>query len=129
MARAVMEGVSYALYSSLELIRAVGIDVSEMALCGGGAKSGFWRTMLTDLYEMPTAIRESTEGAALGAAILGGCAAGVYTSVGDGCARAVRDRSVAYPDGARHAAYLRYYELYQSLYPCLKDAFRALQGV
>ena len=85
--------------------------------------------MLTDLYNMQTAIRESTEGAALGAAILGGCAAGIYTSVEDGCSRAVRNRSVSCPDSARHDAYLPYYALYQALYPNLKDAFRTLQAL
>ncbi len=127
MARAVMEGVSYSLYSCLELIAEIGIDVREMALCGGGAKSTFWRDMLTDLYGLPIQIKESSEGAALGAAILGGCAAGVYASVEDGCEAAVRNRSTYTPDQAKHDAYLRYYELYRDLYPALKNSFGVLQ--
>ena len=129
MARAVMEGVGYSLLDCLALIAEVGIDIGEMALCGGGAKSNFWRGMLTDLYGMDICVRESSEGAALGAAILGGCAAGVYASVKDGCMRAVRNRDITHPDCARHKEYLRYYKIYQSLYPCMKTAFYNLQKV
>lgn len=129
MARAVMEGVAYSLYDCLSLIGEVGIDLKEMALCGGGAKSEFWRAMLSDLYGMPTVIRESTEGAALGAAILGGCAAGVYASVEDGCARAVRNRRIEQPDSARHDVYLRYYQFYRSLYPAMKNAFAQMKSI
>ena len=73
------------------------IDVREMAICGGGAKSELWRQMLTDVYGISLHLRESSEGAVLGAAILGGCAAGVYASVEEGCARTVRNAGISTP--------------------------------
>ena len=124
-----MEGVAYSLYGCLSLIREGGIEPCEMALCGGGAKSDCWRSMLTDLYGLPTSVRESTEGAALGAAILGGCAAGVYSSVEDGCRRAVRNRSESTPNGENHAAYLRCYRFYDALYPAMKESFAQLKEI
>lgn len=127
MARAVMEGVAYSLYNCLELIGEVGIDVREMALCGGGAKSAFWREMITDVYGLPIQIKESSEGAALGAAILGGCAAGVYPSVEAGCQTAVRNKLVFDPNKQNHDAYMQYYALYNRLYPSLKEHFEKLQ--
>ena len=36
--RAVMEGVSYSLYSCVELLKDLDIDVSDMVACGGGGK-------------------------------------------------------------------------------------------
>lgn len=127
MARAVMEGVAYSLYSCLELIGEVGIDIREMALCGGGAKSAFWREMLTDVYGLPIQIKKSSEGAALGAAILGGCAAGVYPSVEAGCHAAVRNKSVFDPNKQNHDVYMQYFALYNRLYPSLKEHFEKLQ--
>ena len=127
MARAVMEGVSYSLYSCLELIREVGVKPLEMALCGGGSKSAFWRRMLTDLFSMPIIIKESAEGAALGAAILGGCASGVYASVEEGCRRAVRNRDRFEADAGRQTAYLPYYSFYRELYQAIKQPFADLQ--
>ena len=129
LARAVMEGVSYSLYDCLSLIREMGIDVREMAICGGGAKSDLWRQMLTDLYLLPLQLRASSEGAVLGAAILGGCAAGIYTSVEEGCTRAVKNASATSPVEENHKSYLCVYERYRALYPALKEQFQALQSL
>ena len=68
----------------------------------------------------------SDEGAALGAAILGGCAAGVYASVKEGCERAVRIGETTAFDAARHETYMRYHAIYDGLYPCLKASFKQL---
>ena len=126
MARAVLEGVSYSLVSCLDVLREVGISVGDMALCGGGGKSPFWQEMLSDMYGVPIKTMASDEGAALGAAILGGCAAGVYPSVTDACDRIVKEKSKTLPDADRHAAYMGGYRIYCGLYPALKDSFRAL---
>ena len=126
MARAVMEGVAYSLYDCLEVLRENGIACSDMALCGGGAKSDFWRTMFADVYGVPVKRMQSAEGAVLGAAILGGCAAGVYASVEEGCEKAVRDGAACQPDAAAHERYMHYYGIYRTLYPALKDAYARL---
>jgi xylulokinase len=127
MARAVMEGVSYSLLDCLSLIRGMGVEIREMALCGGGARSELWRQMLTDLYALPLCVRESSEGAVLGAAILGGCAAGVYASVEEGCARAVRSKDVTAVNAEAHGQYMRVYEIYNGLYAALKPSFDRLK--
>jgi xylulokinase len=123
MARAVMEGVSYSLYDCLSVLREVGVETSDMAICGGGAKSVFWRKMLADVYGIPVKVMQSSEGAALGAAILGGVAGGVYQSVEEGCDRVVKAGDVTEFDAARHGEYMKYYQIYHSLYPSLKGAF------
>lgn len=126
MARAVIEGVSYSLYSCLEVIREVGIDVSDMALCGGGGKSPFWQQMLADIYNIPIKTMASDEGAALGAAILAGCCAGVYPSVEAGCEAIVKDKSRSLPRGDVHNTYMQFYRIYDSLYTALKNSFMRL---
>ncbi|MBR2354153.1 MAG: xylulokinase [Clostridia bacterium] len=127
MARAVMEGISYSLYSCVELLRENGVNVADMALCGGGGKSPFWQRMLCDLYGVPIKTMKSDEGAALGAAILGGCAAGVYASVADGCEKAVRVNATICPNVETHGEYMKYYEQYRDLYPALRERFSNLQ--
>ena len=126
MARAVMEGVSYSLNSCIEVLRSMGVATSDMAVCGGGAKSALWKGMLADVFGISVKTMASDEGPALGAAILGGCAAGVYASVKEGCDRTVRTGETIAHDARRHAAYMKWYAVYESLYPSLKDAFHAL---
>ena len=128
MARSVMEGVSFSLYSCIELMKQLDISLQEMVFCGGGSKSSFWRQMICDLYGIPVQTA-AEEGAALGAAILGGCAAGVYDSVQTGCNRTVRTANCVAPDTDNHIKYLSYYEVYSQLYPALKDTMHALSIV
>jgi len=129
MVRAVMEGVAYSQRQCLDVFREMGVDVSDMAACGGGARSPFWRQMLADLYGCPVKTISSAEGPALGAAILAGVGAGVYGTVAQGCAAVVRSGGSQSPDPERSAAYEPYYRLYRSLYPALRESFHTLAGL
>ena len=129
LARAVIEGVSFSLYSCYEVFSEIGIDINDMILCGGGGKSPFWQQMLADVYDMPISTMVSDEAAALGVAILGGCAAGIYSSVEEGCRRTVHKQSTLLPRENEHQLYLRYYEIYRSLYPALKAEYKALAAI
>lgn len=124
--RAVMEGVIYSMRQNLDVLRGMEITPAEVLACGGGAKSPFWRQMMADVFSLPVKTVCSTEGPALGAAILGGVAAGVYADIPAACAALIRENAPMLPDVQRHVAYEKYYELYESLYPALKDAYHAL---
>jgi xylulokinase len=127
LGRAVIEGVSYSLCNCMDVLREMGVDMTDMAVCGGGAKSPLWRQMLADVYAVPVKTLESSEGAALGAAILGGCAAGVYSSVEEGCARAVRPKETTAVNAENHEKYMKVYEVYNGLYRALKPSFDQLK--
>ena len=129
MARSVIEGVSYSLYSCLEVLDEVGIETNDMALCGGGGKSKFWHEMIADVYGKNVKTMLSNEGASLGAAILGGVAAGVYSSVADGCQKAVKEKGAISPNADKHSEYMKYYNVYKNIYPGVKDCFKALKSI
>jgi xylulokinase len=60
---------------------------------GGGAKSNLWRQILADVLESELVTVNTTEGAAYGAALLAGVAAGVWPNVDTGlCANDPRER-------------------------------------
>ncbi len=129
MGRAVLEGVAYSLCSCLDVLSEMGVTTSDMALCGGGAKSPLWRKILCDAFGVSVKTMESDEGPALGAAILAGCAAGVYSSVEEGCKIAVRDGQSLAPDVDATAEYKKYYGIYKELYPALKEQYKALSNI
>ena len=126
MARSVMEGVSYSLYDCYSAISASGVRMGGMSICGGGAKSALWREMLTDVYGLPTYTPISSESASLGAAILGGCAAGIYPDVRAGVGACVKRSEEKLPNAEHHDRYMRFFDFYKSMYPALKDSFKAL---
>jgi xylulokinase len=124
--RAVMEGVSFGLRDSLEILDGMGVKADKMLLTGGGAKSAFWRQLLADVYARPLSLINSPEGPALGVAILAGVGAGVYQSVESACDALVRPGDAIRPDTGKAAVYQRLHRLYQQLYPALKQSWQEL---
>jgi xylulokinase len=117
--RAVLEGVAFSQLECLEVFRGMGINVSEIVVTGGGARSPLWRRILADVLNVPLRTLKADEGAALGAAQL------AALSQGSGY-WAVELGEVTKPDLERHEAYAPFFELYKSLYVALKDSYKAL---
>ena len=67
--RAAMEGATYALRNGFDALRAAGMQFSAIRLTGGGSNSPAWRQMVADIFELPVAVPEQSEGAAFGAAL------------------------------------------------------------
>ena len=126
MLRAVMEGVIYSQRQNLDVLREMRVVPETMRCCGGGAKSSFWRQMMADVFGMPVAIVQNTEGPALGAAILAGAAAGLYPSVPEACRKMIRESEPLWPDAERSAQYEPYVQLYTALYPALAGSYARL---
>ena len=114
MVRAVMEGVVFSLRDGLDIARSLGLSPSLVVASGGGARSALWRQIQADVYNLPVGTMKATEQACAGAAILGGVAAGVFDSIGGGCARMIGSvEEVTEPIPANAALYE---EIYQSAY-------------
>ncbi len=126
MLRAVMEGVAYSLRDCVEVFREMGISVFDMMACGGGGASKLWRSMLSDLYNCSVKTASSKEGPALGVAILAAVGAGIYNSVPEACDTIVGVDKIVEPVTENVPEYEKYYQLYRSIYPALKDSFQVL---
>src|SRR5690606_25937388 len=81
LTRAVLEGVAFGLKDSVELMKPLGLSVDRVRVAGGGTRSAVWRQILADVFDSELATTDATEGAAYGAALLGGVGAGVFGSV------------------------------------------------
>ena len=124
--RSIMEGITYAMKDSLEIIRSMGIAVDEVRLSGGGARSEFWRRMQADVYEHPVCTINADEGPAYGVALLAGVGTGVWGSVEEACGKAILvvSRYEVEPQNSR--VYREFYPVYQGLYRSLKGDFAAI---
>ena len=69
IARAALEGVTYEFLLGLDAFRENGIEVSLITLTGGGAKSGFWRQLVSDMTGCDVRVAAVAEAAAFGAAL------------------------------------------------------------
>jgi xylulokinase len=120
--RAVLEGVTFGLRDSLELVRQLNLTAREVRASGGGAKSPFWRQLMADIFQSPILTVNVTEGAAYGAALLAGVGTSVYSSVNQACAAVLRITGSTSP-GPASRVYGRYYEEYRTLYASLIENF------
>ncbi len=119
LTRAVLEGVAFALRDSLELIRALGLEVEEARVSGGGARGMLWLRIVAAVLGIPVKRTAVEEGSAYGAALLGGVAAGVFSSVQEAGARCVSISEVVEPDPSWAAIYEEAYPRFRALYPAL----------
>ncbi|MBM3213430.1 xylulokinase [Candidatus Poribacteria bacterium] len=121
--RATMEGITFGMRDSLEIIRAQGLAVTEITATGGGARSAVWRQMQADIYNAPVVTINIAEGPAFGAAILAGVGAGVYESCEAAADALVRKQTETTPVAENVRRYEDYYGVYRALYPALKPSF------
>ncbi len=128
LTRAVLEGVAFGLRDSLELLREVSGEISQVRASGGGARSALWRQILADVLDCELVTVNVTEGAAYGAALLAGVGAGIWPDVDSACDSVVRITAQTRPDAARVARYEELYQVYHGLYGALKPSFDALTG-
>lgn len=119
LVRATLEGVAYGLRDSLELLRAVGVDARVARVSGGGARSELWLRIVASVLGVPLERTAVEEGAAFGAALLGGVAAGLFAGVREAVEECVHVRDRVEPDPEWSQAYDEGYARYRRLYPAL----------
>ena len=123
LCRAVMEGVTFSLRDTVEIIRAAGVEISQIRVAGGGAKSALWRQMQADIFGQSVCMTNVDEAPAAGAAILAGVAAGLFPSADQACQAMVQLVSTTEPIAAHTAVYNEYYQTYRGLYQSLRQDF------
>jgi xylulokinase len=121
MTRAVLEGVAYGLRDSLELLRELGVEATSGRISGGGARSELWRRIVATVLGTPLErAAGADEGAAFGAALLGGVASGVFADAEEAVRACVRVEERLDPDPGWVAAYEAGYDRFKELYPALR---------
>jgi autoinducer 2 (AI-2) kinase len=106
LARAVLEGLVYALRANAEQIAEVtGALPPQLVLTGGLSRSAVFAQLLADVAGCSVMVPEVHEGTALGAALCAGLAAGVYADLEAGVAALHRVARCHAPDPAAAAAY------------------------
>jgi xylulokinase len=119
LVRSVLEGVAYGLRDSLELLKALGVEPDAGRALGGGARSKLWLRIVASVLGIPLERIAAEEGAAYGAALLGGVACGVFADVHEAVRACVEVRDRIDPDPAWQEVYEEGYRRFRALYPAL----------
>ena len=122
LTRAVLEGVAFGLRDSLDLIEELGRRPQLGRISGGGARSDLWTRIIASVLELPLERVAVDEGAAFGAAILGGVAANIWPDVHGAVAATVRPGQPIEPVPEWVPIYRDRHERFKALYPALRGA-------
>jgi xylulokinase len=125
LVRAVLEGVAFGLLDSLDLIAELGGTPALGRVSGGGGRGELWLEIVASVLELPLERVAVDEGAAFGAAILGGVAAGMWPDVRSAVAATVRTGRRVEPRPDWVEVYRERRERYRALYPALRELERA----
>jgi xylulokinase len=123
LARAVIEGVCFAMRDCLEILRDLGIDIDQVLVTGGGSQSPFVRKAQADVYGLPVVRVNRQEGPAYGAALLAAVGARAFTDVAAACRATLKRRAAEPCDAEAHRAYDEPYRIFRALYPALKTIY------
>jgi xylulokinase len=128
LTRAILEGITFGLRDSLELMKESSVEIRELRVNGGGARSRFWRQMIADIFGYPVVTVNSTDGPAYGAAVM--AASGVLNQdITSLCNDWIKVVDRVEPNAANQEKYETYYKIYRSLYPTLKETFHQLSDL
>ncbi len=121
--RAIMEGVAFQYAEILDLVRNLGIELTEATIVGGEAKSDLWNQMKADVTGLKVWVPEVPDAAALGSAILAGIGGEAYKDVSEGVERTVRFRKCYNPNLETTQHYRIILDKYKKLYDFFKKGY------
>ncbi|HLJ04345.1 MAG TPA: xylulokinase [Solirubrobacteraceae bacterium] len=124
LVRAVLEGVAFGLRDCLDVLATVGVRATSARVSGGGARSRLWLSIVASVLEIPLERVVVDAGAAFGAALLGGVAAGTFSSCAEAVAATVRTTEIIEPVSAWVEPYRELRSRFQALYPALREVQR-----
>jgi xylulokinase len=125
LTRSVLEGVAFEGRAAIEpLLQHAGLgEVHDATVIGGTARNALLLQIKASVMNMRLHVLEIDEACALGAAMLGGIATGIYKSVDDAVAAIERSESIVDPDPDAVEIYDAIYRtVYVDMYESLRQS-------
>jgi xylulokinase len=123
LARALLEGLAFAMRDVLDRVKALGVDAQALRIVGGGARSALWTQIRADLTVLPAETPRHTDTSALGAALLAAKAAGLVDDIGKTVVELNPVAHVALPLVRNAESYENAYKRYRQLFSSLRPLF------
>jgi len=121
--RAVYEGCAFSHNMHLQRLYKFRPQPEVIRLTGGAARSAVWMQMFADIFQVPVEIPDGSELGALGAAVAGAVACGLYPSYEAAIPAMTRISRRYEPNPANAAIYAERYGRYCAAIAALKPFF------
>jgi xylulokinase len=113
--RALLEGVTFEMKYNMELLKSVGVEITELRAVGGGAKSKLWLEIKAAITGCRILQLEVDEAGITGAAILASVAMGNYSSINEAAEVFIKVKNIIEPDLELKAKYDEMYLQYKKI--------------
>jgi gluconokinase len=124
--RAVVEGISMALYSIAAAMESAGLLIDQVHVSGGFVQSEEWLQILADIFNRKICLINAEDASAVGAAYLGFKSLNLIQDYDD--LKPKKDVSYT-PNTENHAIYKKAFVIYESLYKKLKPEMESLMEI
>ncbi len=127
-ARAVLEGITFSLNESVEIIRASGKRIDTVVSIGGGAKSAEWLQIQADIFATPIEKLKNEQGPSMGAAMIAAYGCKWFPSL-EHCARVFKEvEQIVEPNNEAVERYKEIFLVYKEIYPQTKELSKKLKA-
>ncbi len=116
-ARAVLEGITFSLNDSVEILRESGKKIDTIISIGGGAKNDTWLQIQADIFNANIVKLESEQGPGMGAAMLAAFGCGWFDSLQDCAKEFLKEEKVYHPIEENVEKYKKLHAIYKDIYP------------
>ncbi|XP_040264002.1 FGGY carbohydrate kinase domain-containing protein isoform X1 [Bufo bufo] len=112
----------------LETMKSSGHNISSLFLCGGLSKNPLFVQMHADITGLPVVLSREVESVLVGAAILGACASGDFTSIGEAMQKMAKVGKIVLPNPEHKRFYEKKYQVFLKLYDHQKEYQAIMDG-
>jgi xylulokinase len=123
IARAVCEGVCFAIRDVIDVMEGLGHQIRELRVTGGPAESDVLNQMKADITGKPVLLPAVSEAELVGCLIIAARGLGKYGSFMEAAQALVSVETVYQPDLTHADDYDRLFKTYRNSYARLKDEF------
>ncbi|MDR1959816.1 MAG: hypothetical protein LBQ54_12365 [Planctomycetaceae bacterium] len=121
MILSIIEGLGFQLRNVLTTMeQGLGHKAAEIVAVGGATRNEFWMQNKADMTHLPVRVPEIEEATVLGAAVLAGIGAGLYSDAEDAFSRIHQGRQRTYLPNERLTGF------YANLFPIFRDLYSSV---
>jgi len=126
--RAVLEGVAFSLYDCFLVLSEFNVDIKDIRIIGGGAKSPVWCQIVCDVFGLEVA-QPLTAESSFGGALLAGVGVGVFANEISAAEKCVRIKRTYKPNIENHKKYQKIFNVYQKVALSCKENWEELYDI
>lgn len=129
-AKAVIEGITFSLKESQEIMKEVASKSFEKIVSvGGGAKNTAWQQIQADVFNTPIVTLKAEEGPGMGAAMIAAVGLGWFDNFEECTQVFVEYSDEILPNPGNAELYQEIFKIYKRIYPATKEISRDLTNL